>query len=182
MKVSGVISEHERVKLIDQIKSIKSTNHGALDGDATSTHNSLKDINSYLGEEILSRLKTHTNNFALTMGFRPLDICNTWVNVQNKKSVLKFHTHPNSEASGALYLNVDENAGSITFMNPNPYVKYQHYEIENDYNAKSFWIKPNNGDLILFPSWLEHGSFDNEMNGRMCISFNTLPLDYLETT
>ena len=182
MKISGVITENERVKLINKFESIKSTNHGALDGDATSTHNSLRNINDYVGDEILSRLKIRANDFALTLALRPLDICNTWINIQNKDSVLKFHTHPNSEVSGALYLNVGDDAGSITFMNPNPYVKYQHYETENDYNAKSFWIKPNSGDLILFPSWLEHGSFGNKMDGRMCISFNTLPLDYLETT
>ena len=157
MKISGVITENERVKLINKFESIKSTNHGALDGDATSTHNSLRNINDYLGDEILSRLKIRANDFALTLALRPLDICNTWINIQNKDSVLKFHTHPNSEVSGALYLNVGDDAGSITFMNPNPYVKYQHYETENDYNAKSFVVQRpgilgfKNFDLVILP-------------------------------
>ena len=178
MIISDVVTEEERIDVLSKVKSATYSCHGALFGDAKSTHHTTQDINNLIGDDILSRLEEHANHFASTVGIPPVTIYNTWANIQNKDSNLKHHTHPNSEVSGALYLNVDNNAGSITFMNPNPYVKYQHYCADTEHNFKSFWFKPKNGNLILFPSWLEHGSFDNEMEDRCCVSFNTIDIDY----
>ena len=34
-------------------------------------------------------------------------------------------------------------------------------------------IVPDDGDIILFPSWLEHYTNDNETDNRITVSFNT---------
>lgn len=174
MTISDVITEEERVEMLLRVRSSTYGDHGALDGNAKSTHHTLRDINNLIGDKVVTILEEHANYFASTLGIPPVVLYNTWANIQNEGSSLRYHTHPNSEVSGVLYLNVNDSAAAISFINPNPYIKYQFYNKETEYNFKSFWVKPKNGDLVLFPSWLEHGSFNNTMKGRCCISFNAI--------
>ena len=64
------------------------------------------------------------------------------------------------------------------YPNPNPYSEYLGYfykpETLNYLNFKTIYLKPKNGDLILFPSWFRHGSEDiNQTKERIVMSFNT---------
>jgi len=171
--ILNFISDDERIKLLDKLKKVKYHKHSALSGDASSTH-FYKNINRELGKPILTRLEDAVNEYGSMMGLPPLKIFNTWTNIQNSGSVLKYHTHPNSEVSGAFYLNMTDDGGKLNFSTPNPYISNQFYLERNWYNYESFWIQPNNCDLILFPGWLKHGSFDNNMNNRVVVSFNAI--------
>lgn len=175
----SLLTEEQRKSLVSKINKIEMKRHDAMTGDAGSTHTLYKNINNILGEDIVEGIKVAINEYAQHVGLPPLILINTWVNIQNKGSVLKYHTHPNSEVSGALYINVGEDSGKLTFRNPNPYAHFQKYVANTQFSNISTWIKPNNGDLILFPSWLEHGSFDNNMDGRICVSFNTVPSGFV---
>jgi uncharacterized protein (TIGR02466 family) len=154
--------------------------HGALSGNAVSSH-SVKSVLLNDIDHIVSlnkRIYKIINEFRLEYGIIKLGIDNSWINIQEPDSRLNFHTHPDSVISGAIYVNVDDDSSKLYFYNPNPYLEYINYfnapETHTYLNYKTIYLKPNNGDLILFPSWLRHGSEDlNKTIGRVVISFNT---------
>ena len=103
-------------------------------------------------------------------------IDNSWFNIQPVGSNLEQHSHPNSIASAALYINVDHNSAPLVVENPNAIAVFNNYHNSvSQYNCQAHSFIPENGQLIIFPSWLKHGSFGNKNNtdARMVISFNT---------
>jgi len=104
-------------------------------------------------------------------------IINSWFNIQDKESILKEHFHPNSIISGGIFINVDSKSSKLYFHNPNPFVYYTAKNSPaNEYTHEWYSIAPKKGDLILFPSWLKHGSNQdkNFSSNRTVISFNTI--------
>ena len=104
-------------------------------------------------------------------------IIHSWFNIQYKESILKEHVHPNSILSGGLYINIGEKASKLYFHNPNPLISYiAKNEPLNDYSCEEYYLNPKKGDLIIFPSWLKHGSNQekNFYSDRTVISFNAI--------
>jgi hypothetical protein len=64
----------------------------------------------------------------------------------------------------------------IYFENPNRFMIYTNQvESDNEFNHEYFYFDAEPGDMLLFPSWLVHGSAyeKNQTDGRTIISFNT---------
>ncbi len=100
---------------------------------------------------------------------------NSWFNIQFKGGALGEHTHPFSMVSGALYINVDDKSSPLVFHNPNPCIYYiSHLDHTKESAYEWFQLDPKIGDLVIFPSWLKHGSnqIQNGTKGRTVISFN----------
>ena len=105
-----------------------------------------------------------------------------WSNVQLNGCYHPVHDHPNSFISGVLYLQVPEDCedgekGEIFFVDPR--VQKRMYNPEyfkrTEMSERGIWIKPKSGTIILFPSWLEHGTeyfFSKEEKNRISLSFN----------
>ena len=79
--------------------------------------------------------------------------------------------------SGSYYVRCNANHGAIKFVDERPSSKFailtpfiQQY---TKYTSDQFSIKPQVGDLVMFPSWLEHmvvgGEDDSE---RISLAFN----------
>ena len=85
-------------------------------------------------------------------------------------------SHPNSKVSGVLYLNTSKESNNLIFKNPNPYCKIDAPVNGTEFNFTINEIPVGNGRLVMFPSWLEHGSNYNinKTQGRTMISFNSL--------
>jgi uncharacterized protein (TIGR02466 family) len=157
-------------------------NHYTLSNGSKSSHgqdvyalDEIEKINSCknIKQILLNIIKEYSNETGLihtTFG-------NSWINFQNKGSKLEKHTHPLSVISGAIYLNVDEDSSKICFYNPNPFIDFSPIKECTEYTYKHITITPNNGDMILFPSWLLHGSNEevNYTSERVVVSFNTSP-------
>lgn len=189
--IDNFLSEKEIELLLKEVISIDHSDHGALSGEAFSTHKVdgklgrlLEDLSHKLNIDFIERLNTEINDFAGTnglvhnnwiQGMSRLMIDNSWSNIQKKGSYLRRHTHPNSKISGSLFLNVDQDSSKLYFFNPNPYIKYEDYDKVTDFSSVNYSIQPSNGQLILFPSWLEHGSNEeiNNTDKRVVISFNS---------
>jgi uncharacterized protein (TIGR02466 family) len=115
----------------------------------------------------------------LHLGIKPdsLKLTCSWSNVHASGFRHIMHCHPNSTISGVLYLNVPdcEYKGNLTFADPRPAKKM----VEMDYHSQSLISSrmieyvPATGKLVLFPSWLEHGTelFKGDGN-RVSLSFN----------
>ena len=108
------------------------------------------------------------------MKMRSVHITESWFNIQQKGGYLVDHNHGDNAVSIALYINVDDHSSNLTFKNPNQLISYfwnSSNVQEVDYSEHV--INPKNGDMYIFPSWLNHGSSNiNETENRTVISAN----------
>jgi uncharacterized protein (TIGR02466 family) len=109
-------------------------------------------------------------------GFYDLKLLNSWTTIQDKNSLLCRHNHAPCKLSGVFYLNVDKNGPPLTFYNPNPVIDMYDFSFYNHNTFYKFNIIPQIGDLILFPSYLNHDSNNenNKIENRVAISFNMI--------
>jgi len=148
------------------------TNHPLLLGISYTSFDienmSALDYISENGINLKNRIQDVVNGFC-ELTHRPIQkLTNSWINLQGEYAKLSTHNHfdessSSGELSGALYITVDDNSSSLSFLNPNPYYR----------NPESLTIKPENGMIILFPNWLLHGSDINYSKDRTVLSFNT---------
>lgn len=128
-----------------------------------------------LTTEILSRVNTLLKEFKLVDNAY---IENIWVNINQKHDFNKLHDHPNSILSGVFYVSAPDNCGKIFFKNPNPLVKHyinRKFILEHNHlTSGDWWFQPQDGMILIFPSWLEHFVLPNESDSdRISIAFNT---------
>ena len=100
---------------------------------------------------------------------------NMWAIINTGGSANLRHQHGNSTISGAYYVRAPENSGDIVFYDPRPAAVYSHPTVTNPnlLNAQINGIKPKEGALVLFPSYLDHSVNENLSNSeRIVISFN----------
>ena len=111
----------------------------------------------------------------LSYNYERFDITNCWANINQRDQYLRDHMHPNNYLSGVYYVSVPENSGRIVFRDPRaqamvfvPAVKER-----NPFNADEHGLVPEEGDLILFHSWLQHMVEPNRTDReRISIAFN----------
>ena len=110
------------------------------------------------------------------LGLAEVKVSNSWAHIQNHGSYIVEHTHPNSKVSGVLYLKSDEGSNNLVFKNPNPYNKIEAPVVHNEFNYGNSTFPAKPGRVLLFPSWLEHGSnhIQNYSTERIIISFNSI--------
>jgi uncharacterized protein (TIGR02466 family) len=105
-------------------------------------------------------------------------VTNSWT-TKNLTSVDHHkHSHPNSIFSGVFYFQAEENASPMTVHYKSPIFKdfalNYHYSEYSMFNSNDWSFPVQTGTLIIFPSWLEHGSLKNESTvPRQLIGFNS---------
>jgi uncharacterized protein (TIGR02466 family) len=104
---------------------------------------------------------------------------NCWININKNGNRNDVHTHPQCDFSGVFYVKCSDNSGEINFINERKHVDYTFMEvidkqISGGYNlASGYWIGPEEGMMILFPSSLPHSvGVNNSDEDRISISFN----------
>jgi uncharacterized protein (TIGR02466 family) len=160
--------------IYENLKSFSTSPHGLLENSQSSygqESNVLYDLRmSRLHESIQFCLDDYTSN----IGLQPLVVTGSWYNKMDLGSKVNLHRHEGSVVSGVFYV-LAENASPIKFKNPlYPYKMNDLYDnIDSEFSTFGIQLIPKTGNLILFPSWLEHET--NEESGKRCvISFNTL--------
>ncbi len=104
-----------------------------------------------------------------------IDICSSWVNVHKSGQRQEYHTHigiNKTRFSGVYYVDVTDKTGQICFRHPyyNVLTLWASSDIQIDCYKT---IKPTNGKIIIFPSWLEHMVEKNiDTRDRISIAFN----------
>ena len=99
-----------------------------------------------------------------------------WVNINGKGDANVVHDHKglggHTVWSGVFYVEVPNNSGSITFMDPRIGMlsDANHLVYDGSYH---FELKPEAGQLILFPPWLRHYVLPNKQSlERISVAFN----------
>ena len=80
----------------------------------------------------------------------------TWVALTQAQEYQPPHVHARSHISGVYYVNVPQcpkPQGDLAFITP---VGEQELDFFSSIAATSFKVRPNPGDLVIFPSYLRH--------------------------
>jgi uncharacterized protein (TIGR02466 family) len=185
-----LVQRHQGVLTPDEVAAVRAhclhleaRQHGSLLGDAQSSFSTESRLIAALQAQfpalqgLEARLLSLINDYARELGHRPQRLTNSWFNVQRPGSLLRHHTHPASCISAALCIASDEHSSKLFFENPNPIVGVVPSDHPTEFNMEMARFKLDPGELLLFPSWLKHGS-GFEANGselRIMISLNTTP-------
>ena len=136
-----------------------------------------KDLKKVLMNEFYLFTKDHmryTNQFEITT---------SWFTKTLKGQSSNWHNHNNAMYSAVLYLQTDENSGTISFN------KYENkrFELEvqdfNILNSTEWKIGPVNGLFLIFPSEIYHKAQENKSDiVRHSLALNFLPTGLLGRT
>lgn len=99
-------------------------------------------------------------------------IMNSWINIAEKGVKHDYHSHPGYTIAGVYYYRVSDEQGGLCFNNPNMMI-YNASFPEGRTSPQSVEIIPKDGDIILFPAWLQHSTMENSTDEeRISIAFN----------
>ena len=107
-----------------------------------------------------------------------LRITQSWGNFTTPGQYHHKHAHPNSIVSGVFYVQTNPGQDRIYFYRSG----YQQIKFKTDnwnmFNSESWWFDSVEGQLIMFPSHLEHmvQSVAADSVTRISLSFNTFPV------
>ena len=99
-----------------------------------------------------------------------------WMNMNPKGGFNAPHTHPGAHWSGVYYVNqpevTDETSGMIEFLDPRSDLPNWRLLKAPSFRPKKK-IRPQAGEIVLFPSYLVHWVYPNESaEERGTIAFN----------
>jgi uncharacterized protein (TIGR02466 family) len=112
--------------------------------------------------------------------FEDLTLTAMWSNLHKNGGNHHIHQHPNSFISGVIYLQIPEestDAGKILFTDPRVQknMVFADFIKETSLSNRNIWYQPEEGLILLFPSWLEHGTerfLCPSEERRISLSFN----------
>ena len=106
----------------------------------------------------------------------------SWLSYKHPNQLHKAHQHPNSLISGVFYYDIQEDDSPICFskqsiginkpfLEPSYLTDYQDHPFSQDI----IYFQPKPNDLIVFPSYINHGVPPNTTNRiRKCLGVNAL--------
>ncbi|MFT4862402.1 MAG: hypothetical protein ACI95C_001623 [Pseudohongiellaceae bacterium] len=160
---------------LDYIKQLLQQNHKAI-SNYSSKNKRVLDASELSG--LRAELQVQVNSYFQavfnTANKLELKITQSWVTLTGPGESHHEHVHPNSVASGVLYINLAENDGINFFRNEDN----QWYEFiraqGTPYSAKSYFIPCSVGDIVIFPSNIRHGVKEvTQKVERISLAFNT---------
>ncbi len=104
-----------------------------------------------------------------------------WININYPQgaetNINKVHMHDRNVLSFVYYVQADNDCGNLTLFAPHQLydyaVPYRHIKQPNQWNSTRFHIKPEEGKLVCFPSYLLHNANANKSNrDRISIAIN----------
>jgi uncharacterized protein (TIGR02466 family) len=105
-------------------------------------------------------------------GSRTFEIRNSWINIADPDEDNTQHCHPGYTISGTYYFRVNEKQGVICFHNPNVVTHAGNFP-QGTVCPQTTNIVPDDGDILLFPSWLTHSVKKNRsQEQRISVAFN----------
>jgi len=130
----------------------------------------LKFIRAFIEEKIddfASQVLSSTDKLVITQ---------SWLNKNNSGEYHHLHSHPNSIISGVWYPSIDRSLPPIQFHNDRKHQVTMSVRDGgfNNFNSQHFSIPMDEGELVIFPSYLSHCVPPNlSKTERVSLSFNT---------
>ena len=184
------LNKNQAKEIFDFCMSYKKTsyhqtflNTNGVSSDTCGKHRDhiLEEISRELNscEDLLKRIQYSFDEYCVESGIKNVIIEKSWFNIQNENSVLENHVHGQSVISCGLYVNMDDKSSKVFFENQNTHVAMNNVnngDILTKFSHTYYSFLPEPGDLIIFPSWLKHGSngTKNMTKNRIVISANSI--------
>jgi len=129
-------------------------------------------------KELYNLISQFSDEVCKHMELYPVEIFNSWININRYKDSNWPHTHADSVLSGVYYVKTPENCGNIEFENASNETipVFVQRTGMNRFHSPN-WVCPSTeGDLYIFPGWLRHGVNPNynKLEERVSISFNLI--------
>ena len=107
-------------------------------------------------------------------------ITTSWATVTKQNESGQFHNHTNCILSGVVYIKTEKNCGNLVFQDFNTRSIEPEVTEWNVYNCKKWSYEPNEGDIIIFPSEVNHMIETNNSDSlRHSVAFNAMPTGFI---
>ena len=176
------IDNHEdlNVDMLSYIKDLQNKDpQGIIKSNFNGWHSKNFNLKEDMPAKFISSISKNINTAMNDMGWdltsQFIKITNMWSIINEEGAFNQKHHHSNSDISAAYYVSAYDECGDIVFYDPRPARVYKNpiAKSPNKLNATINSVKPENGLLVLFPSYLEHSVNPNLSNKkRVVISFN----------
>jgi hypothetical protein len=167
--------EWENLKKLIQQSESQIRPHGLVSNAGSSYGTSMTPILSHFSvKRLRTRIESLIKDMALDLQMAPIQLTNSWFNIMGKGQRVKPHRHEVSVISGALYVEAAEGSVGLSFHSPIAQCRMAELILGDNPLTENFHtVECKEGQLILFPSWLEHSTEVNESERRVVVSFNT---------
>lgn len=132
-------------------------------------------IEKYNCVNLKARIIEATQEYLQMIGYnsnKEFHIRNSWINIADEEEENTQHCHPGYSISGTYYFRISEQQGAICFHNPNIITHACNFP-QGPVCPQTTNIVPDDGDILLFPSWLTHSVKKNKsQEQRVSIAFN----------
>jgi uncharacterized protein (TIGR02466 family) len=131
-------------------------------------------------DDLRKKIDLHVQRFAKSLDMdlknHSLEMVSLWLNIQPQGAYHTLHLHPVSAISGTFYIEIPQNSGALKFEDPRMTCfmgSVPRKEKASVENRRFIRLTPQNGQLVLFESWLRHEVEQNRSpKDRISISFN----------
>jgi len=134
----------------------------------------LVDCINEAAESVLEYLKIGHEGFIIT---------GCWANLSAPGAGHRVHNHPNNYLSGVYYVQTQQGADTINFLDPRPQtaiIRPPITELTAE-NTEQVVVSVKDGMLLTFPAWLQHSVDPNRSDrARISIGFNIMFPAYAE--
>ena len=171
------ISELNRPLTIEENFFIEKTKLDVHNNEGNKTSNDNYILNNKEFKDIKQELNLRVQDYfdkiiSTTNNVTPY-ITQSWLNYTETNQYHHKHAHANSLVSGVFYIDCKKEYDKIIFFKNiyNP-IKLDTKEF-NEFNSESWYVEVNTGQIVLFPSHLEHMvQIKKGNNTRISLAFN----------
>jgi uncharacterized protein (TIGR02466 family) len=169
---TGIISFEKEIEFLKQFEYEKAINNQISKETKMFQYTELCNIKSICENHLQQYVQTVLNCR------QEIYITNSWTTRNSSGDSHHIHYHQNSIISGVIYLQVPNKDNAITFHHKSALKKQFEFEYSIDeyniFNSDTWKVPIKQGEIILFPSWLNHSVNVNESNtDRIVLGFNT---------
>ena len=161
--------------LLAQLIEAEASENVIVEGKAQTSYNEDWRTKSYLLDhlpELSSLMLTCLSTYARYNNQIAPIIDDSWYTIMHKGSKVQRHRHEGSAISGTLFVNAPEGSNGLAFANPTiPHRMAERQQTPGqDYGHLQ---EVESGDLLIYPSWMEHFVPAIDCDYRTTISFNS---------
>ena len=179
---SGMLNDYKDLNkiLLDYINELKKKSpQGFKKSNNLGWHSNNFNLGDDVPKKFLDKakpmIKESIDDMKWDLEFLTSRITNMWSIINPKNSSNLRHTHPNSFLSSAYYIKAPKNCGHLILHDPRSAPTYKTAKTTkvSELNNDEYSITPQEGLLVLFPSYLHHSVGMNESDeDRIVLSFN----------
>lgn len=144
-----------------------------------SNHSNVLDIDDFF--HIKYFINSHLNNFFKSVYNldHQIFLTNSFISIKEKNGFHHVHIHENSFISGTFYISLPNNSSKIIFhKKPEIFKGFENFTYDvreyNAFNSPKIYLDVAPGDLIIFPSHIQHSvEENNDDEPRIVLSFNS---------